>query len=84
MFQCTTLQYIHTLQVCCESLREIIEILSPIRADSVEGSNGLKVMNVMSLPDLNLEHEFDWYSHLHEAQGKKGDSTQQLFRRVQL
>ena len=43
-FQCTTLQYISTLQVCCESLREIIEILSPIRSDSVEGANGLKVI----------------------------------------
>ena len=43
IFQCTTLQYIATLQVCCESLREIIEILSPIRSDSVEGANGLKV-----------------------------------------
>ena len=43
MFQRTTLQYISTLGVCCASLKEIIEILSPIRADSVEGANGLKV-----------------------------------------
>ena len=73
--QCTTLQYITTLKVCCEALREIIDILSPIRADSVEGANGLKV--------LVGEGELDWFSHLHTQQGKKGGSCQQLTRGVQ-
>jgi len=70
--KCTTLQYITTLKVCCEALREIIDILSPIRADSVEGANGLKV--------LVGEGELDWFSHLHTQQGKKGGSCQQLTR----
>ena len=68
-------QYITTLKVCCEALREIIDILSPIRADSVEGANGLKV--------LVGEGELDWFSHLHTQQGKKGGSCQQLTRGVQ-
>ena len=78
MFQCTTLQYITTLGVCCASLKEIIEILSPIRADSVEGANGLKVSG-----DCHDEHEFDWFSHLHcGGSGKKGDSLLQIHQRV--
>ena len=78
MFQCTTLQYISTLGVCCASLKEIIEILSPIRADSVEGANGLKVSG-----DCHDEHEFDWFSHLHcGGSGKKGDSLLQIHQRV--
>ena len=76
-FQCTTLQYISTLGVCCTSLKEIIEILSPIRADSVEGANGLKVSG-----DCRDEHEFDWFSHLHCGEGKKGDSLLQINKRV--
>lgn len=76
--QCTTLQYITTLGVCCASLKEIIEILSPIRADSVEGANGLKVSG-----DCRDEHEFDWFSHLHcGGGGKKGDSLLQIHKRV--
>ena len=43
---------------------------------------GLKVLNVMTLADCHVEHEYDWYTHLHQTMGKKGDSTQQLFRRV--
>ena len=74
LLQCTTLQYINTLTVCCESLREIIEILSPIRADSVEGANGLKV--------TSSEEEFDWFSHLHCATGRKGGSSQLISRGV--
>ena len=43
--KCTTLQYIHSLKVLCDNLREIITILGPIRVDSDEGANGLKVGN---------------------------------------
>ena len=72
IFQCTTLQYINTLTVCCDALREIIEILSPIRADSVEGANGLKVTDGGS----------DWFGHLHTTPGRKGGSSQQICRGV--
>jgi hypothetical protein len=41
--QCTTIQYVNSLKVACDTLREIIAILGPIRVDSVEGGNGLKV-----------------------------------------
>ena len=72
VFQCTTLQYINTLTVCSDALREIIEILSPIRADSVEGANGLKVTCGGS----------DWFGHLHTTPGRKGGSSQQIYRGV--
>jgi len=70
--KCTTLQYINTLTVCSDALREIIEILSPIRADSVEGANGLKVTCGGS----------DWFGHLHTTPGRKGGSSQQIYRGV--
>ena len=41
--QCTTLQYIQTLEACCDILKEVIEIFAPIRSDSSEGKNGIKV-----------------------------------------
>lgn len=40
--KCTTHQYIHSLKVLCDNLREIITILGPIRVDSDEGAKGLK------------------------------------------
>lgn len=43
--KCTTIQYINSLKVLCDSLREIIVILGPIRIDSDEGANGLKAKN---------------------------------------
>jgi len=52
--KCTTLQYITTLKVCCEALREIIDILSPIRADSVEGANGLKAKHELEKLESQL------------------------------
>jgi len=53
--KCTTLQYINTLTVCSEALREIIEILSPIRADSVEGANGLKAKHELEKLESQLD-----------------------------
>ena len=43
ILKCTTLHYLGTLRVACTSLKEIIQILGPIRADSEEGAIGLKV-----------------------------------------
>jgi hypothetical protein len=40
--QCTTIQYVNSLKVACDTLREIIAILGAIRVDSVEGGNGPK------------------------------------------
>ena len=52
--KCTTLQYIHSLKVLCDNLREIITILGPIRVDSDEGANGLKVGKTNVLKLLNI------------------------------
>ncbi|XP_023348143.1 protein msta isoform X2 [Eurytemora carolleeae] len=59
--KCTTIQYVNSLQAVCASLREIISILGPIRVDSVEGGNGVKV-----------GEEDDLYLHLH-FEGRKGE-----------
>ena len=61
VFQCTTLQYINSLKVCCDALKEIIAILGPIRVDSEEGANGLKVLMGMGIgvkSVLVLENNF--------------------------
>ena len=50
--KCTTLQYIQSLKVLCDNLREIITILGPIRVDSDEGANGLKVGNSLYFDKL--------------------------------
>ena len=43
-FQSSTEEYTNTLTLCCEYLKEVIGILGPIRVDSEEGANGLKVI----------------------------------------
>jgi len=53
--KCTTLQYINSLKVLCDSLREIIVILGPIRIDSDEGANGLKAKNELETLMEQLE-----------------------------
>jgi len=53
--KCTTLQYIHSLKVLCENLREIIVILGPIRVDSDEGANGLKNSDGNPLSHLQMQ-----------------------------
>ena len=42
-FQSSIEEYTNTLTLCCEYLKEVINILGPIRVDSEEGANGLKV-----------------------------------------
>jgi len=59
--KCTTLQYISSLKMACESLREVIDILGPIRVNSDEGAKGLK--------------SFNSYAHLFLTKGRKGDKA---------
>lgn len=53
--KCTTHQYIHSLTVICESLKEVIQILGPIRVDSDEGANGLKAKHELETLEEQLE-----------------------------
>jgi len=53
--KCTTVQYISSLEAVCQSLREIIAILGPIRVDSVEGGNGLKAKQELEELETQLQ-----------------------------
>jgi len=84
--KCTTLQYIANLKGCCDSLKEIIAILGPIRVDAEEGAMGLKVILEVGRgiePVLVLTNNN--FLHLHHEEGKKGgESLHQMQFRVKL
>jgi len=63
--KCTTLQYISSLKMACESLREVIDILGPIRVNSDEGAKGLKAKNELESLSAQLEklEKQTMYSH---------------------
>ena len=67
--------------MCCDALKEIIGILGPIRVDSEEGANGLKVMMGLGMrkgidPVLVLTNNS--FLHLHHEENKKGDRPHQM------
>ena len=71
-----------SLKGCCDALREIIAILGPIRVDSEEGANGLKVMlESMMLIDPDLGTSRNNFLHLHE-EGRKGETSHLMQIRV--
>jgi len=53
--KCTTLQYIANLKGCCDSLKEIIAILGPIRVDAEEGAMGLKAKHALEKLEEQLQ-----------------------------
>jgi len=77
--KCTTLQYIANLKGCCDSLKEIIAILGPIRVDAEEGAMGLKVKLSVGLGlDPVLVDTNNNFLHLHHEEGRKGESLHQM------
>lgn len=79
LFQCTTIQYIANLKGCCDSLKEIIAILGPIRVDAEEGAIGLKVMLGVGMGiEPVLVFTNNNFLHLHHEEGKKGESLHQM------
>ena len=74
--------FVHIIAFIHELGKNVMPLLSLRHCLNLTGFIGLKVLNVMTLADCNVEHEYDWFTHLHQTMGKKGDSTQQLFRRV--
>ena len=67
--------------MCCDALKEIIAILGPIRVDSEEGANGLKVMMSVGM-GMGIQPVLVWtnncFLHLHHEEGKKGESPHQM------